>query len=85
MYYEINVARIVPTNQTREGHTTMHFFATADRSLTDEGKAVEALRIFDRKFPASEGYSVTVSFCQHTGRDVTTPLRAAASRKPKAR
>lgn len=49
-YYEINVAK-----------NGRHFFATHKRSLTTEWKMKEALEIFKKKFPESEGYQIIVT------------------------
>lgn len=38
-----------------------HLFATHERSLTDQRKMLECLKIFKEKFPESEGYSIHVS------------------------
>lgn len=48
--YEINVAL-----------NGKHFFATHERSLTDQWKMLDCLKVFKEKFPESEGYSITVS------------------------
>ena len=48
--YEINIAL-----------NGKHFFATHERSLTDQRKMLDCLKVFKEKFPESEGYSITVS------------------------
>lgn len=48
MYYEINVAK-----------NGRHFFATAERSITDKQKLKMAIKIFKEKFPLSEGYEIS--------------------------
>ena len=53
MYYEINVAT--------KNH--QHVFATARRSITDQRNLVKMYRLFQEKFPASEGYVLTVRKC----------------------
>ena len=56
MYYEINVAL-----------NGKHFFATADRSITDTAKLETVLKVIVEKFPASEGYSISVTQNTQTG------------------
>lgn len=70
MHYEINV--------TLNG---AHFFATHARSLSNEEQATRALKVFRDKFPDAEGYCVTVSLCQVTGRNVTESLAAKLKMK----
>jgi len=48
-----------------------HFFATAKRSITTVEQAKEVYRVFKRKFSPYDGYKITVSRWQETGRDVT--------------
>ena len=48
MYYEINVAL-----------NGRHFFATNERSIQDAQKLEEVRKVFEEKFPESEGYSLT--------------------------
>lgn len=57
MYYEINVT-----------YNNKHFFATADRSITNKDKLKEVYNTIKEKFPESEGYSVTVSKWETVGR-----------------
>lgn len=56
MWYEINVSRF-----------GKHLFATHERSITSQGKAMEIKELFDEKFPASEGYHVTVTKWEKKG------------------
>lgn len=56
MYYEINVHL-----------NNRHFFATAERSLTTEAEARWLYLLFQQKFPASEGYGMTVQKIETTG------------------
>lgn len=77
MYYEINVAAPNP----KCGGQVMHLFATAHRSIQDEGKAIEVLRTIDEKFPASEGYHVTVSYWPESGHEVAGALRKKMAQK----
>lgn len=60
MYYEINVA-----------YKGSHFFATAKRSISDSEELQKRLVVFLRKFPASEGYSISVTRYEEIGYDVT--------------
>ena len=60
MYYEINVA-----------FKGRHFFATADRSITDRKTAEDTYRIFQKKFPASEGYEISVRRWELVGTPIT--------------
>ena len=46
-YYEINVSR-----------NGIHFFATHQRSITDERTLKRILEVFKEKFPTSEGYQI---------------------------
>lgn len=59
MYFEINV--------TYDGN---HFFATAERSLTSLDQALYVLKIIRKKFPSSDGYVVTITRWDKTGRPV---------------
>ena len=49
MYYEINVAL-----------NGRHFFATAERSIRDMNTLDKVIHTFKQKFPASEGYELSV-------------------------
>lgn len=57
MYFEINVAL-----------NGRHFFATAPRSLTNEPAARSAYAVLCEKFPAAEGYGVTLARFEAIGR-----------------
>lgn len=57
MNYEINVA-----------HNGMHFFATAERSLTSEAAYLAALEVFKTKFPESEGFTLSATVWQKSGK-----------------
>lgn len=61
MWYEINVSL-----------NGQHFFATADRSITDEVKLKKIVPVFVQKFPESEGYNISVSrmTCSGRGMDI---------------
>jgi hypothetical protein len=52
MYYEINVAL-----------NGKHFFATDKRSCTNQSDATTVLTTMLEKFPQSEGYSISCSYC----------------------
>ena len=56
MYYEINV--------TLNGK---HFFATAERSITNRWDLNNKLKIFIDKFPMEEGYEISVSKWEKVG------------------
>lgn len=57
MYYEINVAK-----------NGRHYFATAERSLTDEQTAHKVFEEFEKKFPETEGYSLRMTYYQNVGK-----------------
>ena len=56
MYYEINV--------TLNGK---HFFATAERSITNRWDLNNKLKIFIDKFPKEEGYEISVTKWEKVG------------------
>lgn len=56
MHYEINVSL--------DGQ---HLFGTHERSLTDETKAKRVYALFCHKFPAKDGYGVTLTKYETTG------------------
>lgn len=56
MYYEINVSL-----------NDRHFFATHERSITDMNKLKNVCEVFAEKFPKSEGYEITISYCEKRG------------------
>lgn len=56
MYYEINVSL-----------NGKHLFATAERSVTNKTKMKEVYRLFERKFPKSEGYTIDVTLYEKRG------------------
>lgn len=66
MYYEINVSK--------DG---VHYFATAPRSITDEGKFKKLIKHFDTLFLAEDGYKISASYYPESGRiiDVEEVLR----------
>jgi hypothetical protein len=59
MWYEINVSK--------DGK---HLFATSERSITDIITAKNMYQLFESKFPESEGYKITVSYCEHSSREI---------------
>ena len=59
MYYEINVSL-----------GGRHFFATAERSVTTESKARAVFDELKARFPEAQGYKVTVSYNELTGRQL---------------
>lgn len=59
MHYEINVAK-----------NGKHLFATHERSLTNERKALEVFTELRTRFPSGEGYSVSMSRMETVGRPV---------------
>ena len=59
MYYEINVAL-----------NGKHFFATAERSITNKWKLKEVYNILKEKFPQEEGYEISVTKYETVGKSV---------------
>jgi hypothetical protein len=59
MYYEINIAK-----------NGVHFFATAERSLTSKSIAKLAYEKLKIAFPESEGYKITISHWKSVGTDI---------------
>ena len=59
MYYEINVSL-----------NGKHFFATAERSITNPWDLKDKLNIFIEKFPESEGYKISVTKWEKVGQDM---------------
>lgn len=62
-HYSINVAK--------DG---LHIFATAEHSGIDPEQVRKLLVLFQRKFPASQGYTVDVTHWQIRGEKVPTAL-----------
>jgi hypothetical protein len=60
MFYEINVSK--------DGR---HYFATHERSLIGKVEALKAYHDFVKRFPASEGFYVTLTECRRSGKDIT--------------
>lgn len=59
MYYEINVSK-----------NGMHFFATAERSITSFDKLKEVVQVFNEKFPEEQGYRISVTQWEKLGKSV---------------
>lgn len=59
MYYEINVSK-----------NGRHFFATAERSITNLTQAEAMYMIFKEKFPESEGYQISVTQWNKVGKSI---------------
>lgn len=59
MYYEINVSL-----------NGQHFFATDKRSITNKIALKVIYNIFKEKFPVEEGYHISVTKYETTGRPV---------------
>ena len=59
MYYEINVSL-----------NGQHFFATAERSITNLNKAEKVYDLFKEKFPESEGYKIDITEWNKVGKMV---------------
>ena len=57
MYYEINVSL-----------NGQHLFATAERSITTSWEAEKVYNLFKEKFPESEGYKISVTYCEKIGK-----------------
>ena len=55
-YYEINVSL-----------NGKHLFATAERSITSKQKMEEMYKLFEQKFPKSEGYTLDVTLWEKRG------------------
>lgn len=59
MYYEINVSK--------DG---VHYFATAERSLTTNAQALNMYTHFCGLFPERDGYEIRVTSYETTGRRI---------------
>ena len=59
MYYEINVAL-----------NGKHLFATAERSITTDWELDKVYSLFKEKFPESEGYELSVTMWEKTGKHI---------------
>ena len=56
MYYEINVSL-----------NGKHLFATDERSITSRERMEEVYKLFEQKFPKSEGYTLDVTLWVKSG------------------
>ena len=56
MYYDVNISL-----------NGRHFFATADRSITDREKLRQVLPVLVRSFPRTSGYEISVTQRIETG------------------
>lgn len=59
MYYEINISL-----------NGQHFFATAERSITNLNKAEKIYNLFKEKFPESEGYKIDITEWNKVGKSI---------------
>lgn len=59
MYYEINVAL-----------NGVHFFATAERSCPTYAQAIKVYKELEKRFPASEGYELTLTMWETRGEEI---------------
>lgn len=64
MHYEINVSKRVDATQRYA-----HYFATAERSITDESKAKATVEHFRQLFPEPE-YNVTCTRWMSSGEEM---------------
>lgn len=71
MHYEINVA-----------WQGKHFFATAERSLTNMDDAADVYSAIVQRFPTEAGFSVTIRRWDCTGRDVAQEVEDYLRRRP---
>jgi hypothetical protein len=63
MYYEINVSL-----------NGKHYFATSERSITNDRQLVIIFKDFYKKFPKKEGYHISVTQRITGGKDVNMEL-----------
>ena len=59
MYFEINVSL-----------NGKHFFATAERSITNNLKAEKVYNVFKEKFPEEEGYQIDITYWEKIGKHI---------------
>ena len=64
MYYEINVSKFNPDTGRYE-----HYFATAERSITNMFKLQKIVDDFKIKFPKSEGFEITYTRWEKKGEE----------------
>lgn len=65
MYYEINVAKLNPDTGRYE-----HYFATAERSITNMFKLESIINDFKMKFPTIEGFKITCMHWKKVGEEI---------------
>ena len=65
MYYEINVAKLNPDTGRYE-----HYFATAERSITNMFKLEKIVNDFKIKFPTIEGFEITCMRWEKKGEEI---------------
>lgn len=73
-YYEINISL-----------NGWHFFATANRSITDTNKLQSVLEVIITKFPENEGYKISISYNECKGYEIErkAPLKLSAKEESK--
>ena len=65
MYYEINVSKLNPNTGKYE-----HYFATAERSITNMFKLEKIINDFKIKFPTIEGFKITCMCWEKKGEEI---------------
>ena len=65
MYYEINVSKLNPNTGRYE-----HYFATAERSITNMFKLQTVVDDLKNRFPESEGFEITCTHWQKIGEEM---------------
>jgi hypothetical protein len=65
-HYSINVAR-----RTKEGGRFYHLFSTRPESILQKHTAADIFEEMVKRFPSHEGFEVTISYWQASGRDMT--------------
>ena len=65
MYYEINVSKLNPDTGRYE-----HYFATAERSITNMFKLQKIVDDFKIKFSEEEGYKLTCTHWETRGEEI---------------
>lgn len=71
MYYEINISR-----------NGAHFFATAERSITDGVKLLKIYNALRAKFISADGYELTVTKWEKIGHGVDMDALINGTTKP---
>ena len=65
MYYEINVSKLNPHTGRYE-----HYFATAERSITNMFKLEKIANDFKIKFPTIEGFKIDCMHWEKVGEEI---------------